>query len=45
VRKIRLMRLNARLPQIRLIAKTRVRLMVRVRVRIKVRIMARIMIN
>jgi hypothetical protein len=45
VRKMRLMKLNARLPQIRLIAKTKARSMARVRIRIRVRIIVRIMIN
>jgi hypothetical protein len=43
VREIRLIRLSARLPQIRLIAKTKARSIARIR--IKIRIMVKIMIN
>jgi hypothetical protein len=45
VREIRSIRLNVRLPQIKLIAKARARLMARARVKVRVRIMARIIIN
>jgi hypothetical protein len=47
VREMRLIRLNARLPQIRLMAKTKARPMARIRVRIRVRTRtrARIIIN
>jgi hypothetical protein len=45
VREMRLMRLSARLLQIRLMAKTRARPMAKVRVRVRVRARARIMIN
>ena len=45
VREMRLMRLSARLPQTRLMAKARARLMARARVKVRTKIMARMMIN
>jgi hypothetical protein len=45
VREIRSIKLSARLPQIRLMAKIRARPIAKIKIKIKVRIIARIMIN
>jgi hypothetical protein len=45
VREIRLMKLNARLPQIKLMAKTSARPITKAKIRIRARIMAKIIIN
>jgi hypothetical protein len=45
VREIRLIKLSARLPQIRLIIKIKAKLIVRIRIKIRIRIIIKIMIN
>jgi hypothetical protein len=42
---MKLIRLNARLPQIKLIAKIKIRPIIRIRIKIRIKIIAKIIIN